>query len=48
MNIGFVGLGLMGQPMVERLLQAGFTLHVFSESEEAMAALQQQGALPGS
>jgi 3-hydroxyisobutyrate dehydrogenase-like beta-hydroxyacid dehydrogenase len=48
MNIGFVGLGLMGQPMVERLLQAGFTLQVFSENAQAMSTLQRQGALPGS
>jgi 3-hydroxyisobutyrate dehydrogenase-like beta-hydroxyacid dehydrogenase len=48
MKIGFVGLGLMGQPMVERLLQAGFTLHVFSENADAMNELQRQGVLPGS
>jgi len=47
MNIGFVGLGLMGQPMVERLLQAGFALHVFSENADTMSGMQQQGALPG-
>jgi 3-hydroxyisobutyrate dehydrogenase-like beta-hydroxyacid dehydrogenase len=45
MNIGFVGLGLMGRPMVERLLQAGFALHVFSENAEAMRGVQRQGAL---
>lgn len=48
MKIGFVGLGLMGQPMVERLLQAGFTLHVFSENVDAMSRMKCQGALPGS
>jgi 3-hydroxyisobutyrate dehydrogenase-like beta-hydroxyacid dehydrogenase len=48
MKIGFVGLGLMGQPMVERLLQAGFILYVFSEDAEAMSTLQRLGALPGS
>lgn len=48
MNIGFVGLGLMGQPMVERLLQAGFALHVFSENADTMSGMRQQGALPGS
>jgi len=47
MNIGFVGLGLMGQPMVERLLQAGFALHVFSENADTMSGMQQQGAVPG-
>jgi 3-hydroxyisobutyrate dehydrogenase len=46
MNIGFVGLGLMGQPMVERLLRAGFTVHIFGENAGAMSALQNQGALP--
>src|SRR5438105_1237715 len=31
-QIGFIGLGKMGRPMVERLLSAGFTVHVFNRS----------------
>ncbi len=29
MNVGFIGLGIMGTPMVANLLAAGHTLHVF-------------------
>jgi 3-hydroxyisobutyrate dehydrogenase/2-hydroxy-3-oxopropionate reductase len=45
MKIGFVGLGLMGQPMVERLLENGFAVHVHSANAEAMRALQGHGAI---
>jgi 3-hydroxyisobutyrate dehydrogenase-like beta-hydroxyacid dehydrogenase len=48
MKIGFVGLGLMGQPMVERMLEKGFAVHVFSANDEAMRALQRHGAIPAS
>jgi 3-hydroxyisobutyrate dehydrogenase len=47
MKIGFVGIGLMGEPMVERLLEAGHTLHIFSNNAEVLRRMQQQGALPG-
>ncbi|MFT5219522.1 MAG: 3-hydroxyisobutyrate dehydrogenase [Gammaproteobacteria bacterium] len=47
MKIGFVGLGLMGQPMVESLLKAGFALHVFSDNPASMRVLQQRGAIAG-
>jgi 3-hydroxyisobutyrate dehydrogenase-like beta-hydroxyacid dehydrogenase len=29
MNIGFIGLGIMGQPMAANLIKAGFSLTVF-------------------
>ena len=48
MKIGFVGLGLMGQPMVERLLEAGHTLHIFSNNAKVFRRMQQQGAILGS
>ncbi len=46
MEIGFIGLGKMGRPMAERLLGAGFTVHVFNRSRPAMDLLAQRGARP--
>lgn len=47
MKIGFVGLGLMGLPMAERLIGAGHELHVFSANADSLAALTAQGAVAG-
>lgn len=44
MQIGFVGLGNMGNPMVRNLLKAGHTVKVFDINPEAMAALAGIGA----
>uniref|UniRef100_UPI0015E35ADD NAD(P)-dependent oxidoreductase n=1 Tax=Methylibium rhizosphaerae TaxID=2570323 RepID=UPI0015E35ADD len=40
MNIGFIGLGIMGTPMALHLIEAGHQLHVHTRSElpEAIAA----------
>jgi len=40
MNLGFIGLGIMGTPMALHLMQAGHTLHVHTRSRlpEAIAA----------
>lgn len=46
MDVGFIGLGKMGRPMVGRLLAAGHAVHVFNRSPGPMAALAAQGALP--
>jgi 3-hydroxyisobutyrate dehydrogenase-like beta-hydroxyacid dehydrogenase len=46
MEIGFIGLGKMGRPMVERLLAAGYPVHVFNRSQPAMDALAARGAHP--
>jgi 3-hydroxyisobutyrate dehydrogenase/2-hydroxy-3-oxopropionate reductase len=43
-SAGFVGLGKMGQPMVRRLLAAGYTVHVFNRSQAAIDALVKDGA----
>lgn len=43
--IGFIGLGAMGSPMAERLLNKGFGLKVFDPSEKAMKALVDMGAV---
>jgi len=41
---GFVGLGAMGAPMVEKALEAGLTVHVFDVNEAAMKRLAARGA----
>jgi len=42
----FVGLGLMGRPMVERLLAAGHAVHVWNRSREKLAPVVALGASP--
>jgi 3-hydroxyisobutyrate dehydrogenase/2-hydroxy-3-oxopropionate reductase len=46
MELGFIGLGKMGRPMVERLLAAGYPVHVYNRSRPAMDALAARGAHP--
>jgi 2-hydroxy-3-oxopropionate reductase len=43
-NLGFIGLGLMGKPMVGHLLKAGFPLTVHNRSRAAVADLVSAGA----
>lgn len=43
-TVSFLGLGAMGRPMAERVLQAGFPLHVFDISTNAVEALTAMGA----
>jgi len=45
-NIGFIGLGHMGNPMVKNLLRAGHRVSVFDINEQAMQSLAIEGALP--
>lgn len=47
MRIAFLGLGQMGAPMAERLLQSGFSLSVFDPSPERVALLKAAGASAG-
>ncbi|CAL95979.1 NAD(P)-dependent oxidoreductase [Azoarcus olearius] len=44
MEVGFIGLGLMGRPMVLNLLKAGHTVHVWSRRRESMVPLLEAGA----
>ena len=44
MNIGFIGLGNMGQPMARRLIEAGHTLIVYDTRNDAVAPLVALGA----
>ncbi len=43
-RIGFIGLGLMGKPMADHLLKAGFPLAVHNRSTGAVAELVAAGA----
>lgn len=44
MKLGFIGIGLMGRPMVLRLLAAGHEVHVWNRSREKLAPVVQRGA----
>jgi 3-hydroxyisobutyrate dehydrogenase len=44
-NIGFIGLGLMGRPMAANLIAAGHKLRVFDVRAEAMQPLVEKGAV---
>jgi len=44
MNVGFIGLGQMGQAMAGRLLEAGHELTVYNRSSAAAEALRGRGA----
>lgn len=46
MNIGFIGLGLMGRPMALNLLKAGFQVVVWARRMESMQPLLDAGAQP--
>ncbi len=43
-NVGFVGLGIMGEPMAQNLLTTGYTLTVWNRSPEKADALVSNGA----
>ena len=43
-NIGFIGLGIMGKPMVRNLLKAGYIPRVYNRSQAAVGELVAEGA----
>lgn len=43
-KLGFIGLGLMGNPMAARLLAAGYEVTVWNRSRDKMKPLVQKGA----
>ena len=45
--IGFIGLGIMGKPMAENLLKAGYPLMVYDRNEKPVADLCSRGAAKG-
>lgn len=44
MNIGYIGLGLMGKPIAKNLMRAGHNLIVYNRSQEAVEELVAEGA----
>lgn len=46
-KIGFIGLGIMGKPMVRNLLKKGFTVTVYDIVADAVQALASEGAIAG-
>lgn len=44
MKLGFIGIGLMGKPMTERLLAAGFDVTVWNRSTDKLAEVIAAGA----
>ncbi len=46
MDVGFVGIGKMGRPMAQRLLDAGHAVHAFNRSRAPLDALAEKGAHP--
>lgn len=45
LNLGFVGIGLMGKPMTLRLLDAGFRVSVWNRSRDKLAPVVEAGAI---
>ena len=45
MDVGFIGLGLMGRPMALNLLRAGHRVHVWARRRESMEQLIALGAI---
>lgn len=46
MNLGFIGLGKMGKPMVRHLLRAGYRVTVHNRSRAPVEELAREGAVP--
>ncbi|CAA6807538.1 MAG: 2-hydroxy-3-oxopropionate reductase (EC [uncultured Thiotrichaceae bacterium] len=44
-TIGFIGLGLMGTPMSQRLLKAGYALHIWNRTPHKCQPLIENGAI---
>lgn len=45
-RLGFIGLGLMGRPMTQRLLAAGYSVTVWNRSREKLSPLLEKGRAP--
>ncbi len=46
MRLGFIGLGIMGKPMVKNLLKAGYEVVVYDIIQENVDAVAEAGAIP--
>jgi 3-hydroxyisobutyrate dehydrogenase-like beta-hydroxyacid dehydrogenase len=45
MKVGFVGLGIMGQPMAKNVVKKGYPMSVYNRTAEKAMALKEEGAL---
>ncbi len=45
LKVGFIGTGMMGNPMAKRLLDAGFPLYIYNRSVEKTETLSKSGAI---
>lgn len=45
-QVGFIGLGIMGRPMVRNLMKAGFKVRVYNRSAGPAEQLAAEGAIP--
>ena len=45
MKIGFIGLGIMGKPMVRNLLKAGYEVQAYDIVEASVKAVAESGAI---
>ena len=45
-TVGFIGLGVMGKPMAQNLVKAGYPLVVHTLNRDAVDALAADGAVP--
>lgn len=43
-QVGFIGLGIMGRPMAGHIMDAGFSLHVYTRTKKSGAPLLERGA----
>src|SRR5258705_13405631 len=44
-TIGFIGLGNLGMPIAENLLESGYTLHVYNRTISKAIPLKEKGAI---
>lgn len=44
LKVGFIGLGLMGNPMAKNILKSGFSLSVYNRSKERTKEFKKLGA----
>jgi 3-hydroxyisobutyrate dehydrogenase-like beta-hydroxyacid dehydrogenase len=44
-KIGFIGMGIMGQPMAENILKAGYELMAYNRTKEKAQALADKGGI---
>ncbi|MFB6156950.1 MAG: NAD(P)-dependent oxidoreductase [Haloferacaceae archaeon] len=45
-TVGFIGVGIMGKPMAENVMEAGYDVVAHNRSPEPVEALAEQGATP--